>query len=475
MPAMRAHRRAACVFLASLAGVAPLPAGQAGSPLPPLALDGLPRAVRSTLERAEAAARATPDDPVAVGRLAMTLHAHEQHSLALEAYVRARQLEPGSVRWAYLGGVAAAALGQHAQAASLLRAALALEPEHVAARVALAGVLYASRELEDSRIEYERLAERFPELAAAHFGLGRTLAASGNVEAAIAHYERAIAVAPGFGRAHYALALLYRRAGRADRVESHLDAYRKLGASGPAVSDPLLAEMMGLRSTARDLIAEAARLGSEGRIAESIDRHLEALEADPRASQAHVNLISLYGRAGRAGAAEAHYRQALALDSNLADAHYNYGVLLASTGRRAEAEAVFRQAVAVDAFHAHAHQNLAALLAADGRLPEAAAHFRQALASDPQHRRARFGLARVLLSLGQTDEAIVQLEKLVSPAHPDTPRYQQVLARAWLAHGDPARAMAVAREALEGARRIGQPELAAAIERDLRRMDAARK
>jgi tetratricopeptide (TPR) repeat protein len=478
---MRALRTAAR-FLAAVLAVAPSwhaaqeqPARARPASLPALALDGLPAAVRSTLARIDAEARAKPDDPAAVGRLAMVLHAYEQPALALQCYTRARQLDPGSFRWAYLGGVSAAEAGEHAQAASLLRSAIAMTPEYLPARVKLADVLYAQRDFTAGREEYRRLTAEFPELAVAHFGLGRTAAALGDEQAAAAHYERAIAASPEFGRAHYALALLHRNAGRLEKARVHLDAYGTLGSRQPAVDDPLVAEVLAMRSTARDLIAEGARLGTEGRLAESIDVHLKALEADPQAAQAHVNLISLYGRMGRSEEADAHYRKALALDSHVAGAHYNYGVLLASAGRREEAMDLFRKAVAVDPFHARAHHNLAALLAGQKRLQEAASHFRQALASEPQHRGARFGLAQVLLSLGQPGEAIAQLEKIVSPEHPDTPRYKHVLARAWMAHGDPARAQAVAREALEAARRTGQAELAAAIERDLQRMGPGRR
>jgi tetratricopeptide (TPR) repeat protein len=439
-------------------------------PLPALSLEGLPAAVRQDLAAAHAAAVARPADAAAAGRLAMLLHAYEQHSLAAAAYERARRLEPGAVEWSYLAAVVAGRIGDHARAVSLLREVLGAQPGRVTARLRLADELFSLGAFEESRAAYDAMTRTFPDFALAHFGLGRIASSLGRDEEAVAHFERAVAASPQFGRAHYALALAHRNAGRLDRAQGHLEAYRKLGAREPALPDPVLESVAALRSTARDLIAEGARLGGEGRLEESIAVHLKALEADPGSSQAHVNLISLYGRRGRVQEAEAHYRKALALKGNLAEAHYNYGVLLASAGRRADAAEAFRRTLAIDPFHAAAHNNLGGLLAGQGVREEAAGHFRQALAVDPAHRGARAGLAQLLLMLGRPAEAIAHLERLIAVEGPDTPHHLYALARAWLAEGDSRRARRYAEEARQAAIRLDQRELAGRIERDLERM-----
>lgn len=444
-------------------------------PLPALSLEGLPAAVRQDLAEAHAAAAARPDDAAAAGRLAMLLHAYEQHSLAAAVYERARALEPAALEWSYLGAVVAGETGDRARAVSLLRGVLTADPGHVAAQARLADELFSAGAFEESRAAYDALIRAFPDFALAHYGLGRIASSVGRDDDAVAHFERAIAASPQFGRAHYALALAQRNAGRLDRAQAHLEAYRRLGGRQPALPDPWLERVAALRSTARDLIAEGARLGSEGRLDESIAVHLKALQADPAASQAHVNLISLYGRRGRVREAEAHYRKALDLKGNLAAAHYNYGVLLASTGRRADAAEAFRQTLAVDPFHAAAHNNLGALLAGQGRRDEAAGHFRQALAADPGHRGARAGLAQLLLMLGRPGEAIPHLERLIEPAGPDTPQHLHALARAWLAEGDAGKARRYAEEARREAIRLDQRELADRIGRDIERLPRDRQ
>jgi tetratricopeptide (TPR) repeat protein len=447
---------------------------QLGSPaaagVPDIALADIPPHIRADIERAHERARAHPADAGAIGRLGMILHAYEQHSLAILCYERAHDRDPRTLKWPYLAGVLAAALGEHERAARLFRDALVVDGGYLPALARHAEALLAAGDHAASRAAYEALTVSYPELAVAHAGLGRVAAAAGDTKAAVAHFERALAEAPEYGRAHYALALAYRNLGLTDRAREHAAAHARLGSTEPAVPEPLMDEVRGMRSTARDLIAEGARLGRSGRLREAVTLHLKALEADPRSAQAHTNLISLYGQLGSAADAETHYRAALALGGSLADAHYNFGVLLAAGGRRDEAAAAFRRTLGIDPFHARAHNNLAALLAGAGRHQEAAAHYRRALASDPQHRGARFGIGRVLVALGRPREAIDHFEKLLAAPDRDTPRHTYALANAWFASGDTAKALGYADAALQSARKLGQAELAARIEQEVRRM-----
>jgi tetratricopeptide (TPR) repeat protein len=441
---------------------------QAG--LPRLALEVLPSAVRQRLEQIYEEARTRPQDASAAGRLAMALHAHEQYQSAAAAYQRAGQLDPKSFAWAYLHGLVQTRLALWRAAASSLRRALVIDPGYVPARVALADALMQDVQPEAARTEYAALVRDYPGLALAHYGYGRTAAMLGDGAAALEHYRAAVKWAPQFGMAHYALALTYRAAGFPNRAATHLDAYRRLGARRPMPPDPVMEDVRAFRSTARDLIEAGVRLEEQGLVDESIARHLEALEADPVAAQAHVNLISLYGRSGQMDAAQRHYEAALKLQGDRAGAHYNWGVLLARERRVEEAVDAFRRALDVSLFHPQAHNNLATLLAGEGRLDEAAMHYREAIANDPGYRVARFNLGRVLIALGRAREAAEQFERLLGPEDRDTPRFTHALATAWLAAGNLSDARKYGEQALQAARRLGQSELAATIEQDLERM-----
>lgn len=460
------------LLLSALNGAQALAAQSAtASPgLPSLTLGDLPHTIRDDLERVHAVAIARPHDAAAAGALAMLLHAYEQLSAASASYRAARVLDPSSPVLAYLSAIVGMELGEHEAAVTLLRAALALDPAYLPARVRLAEALRSAGELEASRGEYEALVREFPDLAAAHYGLGHVASALGDRRAASRHYRRAVDLVPQFGAAHYALALAYRDLGDAERAAPHLAAYQRHGNRRPALADPWLDRVHSMRGTARDLIARAARLGLEGQVEASIALHRRALERDPSAAQAHVNLISLYGRTGRPADAERHYRAAVALQANLAEAHYNYGVLLAATGREADAHAAFRQAIDVNPFYAPAHNNLASLLARQGRLDEAVASYRQAIASDPRHRGARYNLGRVLTAQGRHREAIEQLLQCVTQDDADTPRYRSALASAYRGAGDVASAREHGERALRQAVALGDAALAAAIRRELARL-----
>ena len=454
--------------------IACLWAGQQVNPapsLPSLALRGLPEPTRSELQRAYEAAATDPNDAQKVGALGMLLHAHEQYGSAERSYRIARSLEPRSLRWVYLMGVVQTEVGDDAGAINSLRDSLAIDPDYVSARARLADVLLRTAELEASRELYTALTREFPGLPTAHYGLGLVAAAQGDKRAAAAHHRHAIDVAPQFGAAHYALALAYRDTGRHDLAERHLRAHQRWGARVPVLPDPLLEAVRSLKSTARDLIGEAARLAGSGRFEESIALHLKALEADPTVAQAHVNLISLYGRVGQLDKAAEHYRSALTLERNLADAHYNYGVLLAATGRSSDAAESFRRALEVNPLHAQAHNNLAALFAAEGRLEEAASHYRQAVTHDPAHRAARLNLGRTLVGLGRPSEGIAQLEWLLRREDADTPRVRYALAHAWLAANDIPKARRYGEDAVARARALGQTELADRMARELVGLD----
>jgi tetratricopeptide (TPR) repeat protein len=438
--------------------------------LPVLVLDTLPPTIRRDLQGLYDEALARPVDGFAAGRLAMALHAQEQFQSAHAAYQRARQLAPASFDWIYLDALVRAKLGDFTGAAGSLRQALVQRPGYLPARAALAEILVQAGQLQAARAEYVGLIRDNPQLAVAHYGCGRVAALLGDAAEALEHYRKSIELAPQFGAAHYALALAYRGAGLEDRAVSHLEAYRQFGARRPVLRDPSLERVKAFRSSARYLIAEGARLERDNRLDDSIALHLKAIEADPAGAQAHVNLITLYGRKGDLDSAHRHYRAALTLEGDRTGAYYSWGVLQASAGRGDDAIEAFRRALEVDPFHPQAHNNLGTLLAARGRLAEAANHYQHAIANDPDHRLARFNLGRVLVALGRPREAARQFEHLVMLEGQNTPRYTHALATAWLAAGETAKARSYGEQALESARRLGQTGLAAQIEDDLRRM-----
>jgi tetratricopeptide (TPR) repeat protein len=303
--------------------------------------------------------------------------------------------------------------------------------------------------------------------AAAEYALGRIAAARGDDRQAVARFANAVAVYPDFGAAHYAMALAYRRMGRASDAADALRAQQKCIPCWPRVDDPVAASIAAEREDAAALLRRGTRLAADGDDTGAIEAHERALALAPSLGQARVNLITLYGRTRNWPAAEAQYSKAIASGRNAAEAHANYAQVLLAQGRAADAIPIFRQALAANPLDARTRNGLGVALESTGDAAGAADAYRQAAADAPTFRVARFNLGRTLVAAGRMPEAIAIFEMLREPEDAETPRYMFALAAALVRSGETARGRTAAAAALELARRYGQSDLAASIERDL--------
>jgi tetratricopeptide (TPR) repeat protein len=468
---MRAHS-----FVLSALALLPLafPAGTlaqtSAPPIPELALDAYPPAAREVISRARAAAVARPADAAATATMAKTLQAWEQWDAAHQAYVRCQALAATMFECWYLDGLVVQRLARQSEAAERFARALSLTPDYLPARLGAAEALLEAGDQEASRRAFEPLANEPRAAPAAELGLGRLDALQGHQDRAIAHFQRAIELFPEFGAAYYALALAYRASGRPDEAARALAQHTRYGNRWPAVDDPVKESVAALRDDGASNLRRGIALADKGDIQGAIARHEAALAQDPTLAQAHVNLISLYGRAGEFAKAEEHYRAAVASGADLGEANYDYGVLLGMQEKWDLAAAMYRKALELNPSHAHARNNLGQILERQGNMNEAAAQYRQAVESQPTFRLARFNLGRMLLAVGKNDEAIAELVKLVEPQDAETPRYVFALSAAYVRAGRKDEAIKWAMEARRLAVDQGQQDLVAIIDRDLARL-----
>ena len=465
--------------------------------LPIVALDQLPEASRAALGPAFERAKRAPGDESSVGQLAMALHAWEQWEPAHAAYQRAIGLSSPrgdgreAWRWKYLDAVVLQRLARPNDAANVLRSgagagagAGASTDSYLPARAKLAEVLFDGGDVEESARLYGELVKEPAAEPIAELGLGRMDAAAGRHEDAARHFARAIALFPEFGAAHYALARSARALGRIEESQRALERHQQYGARWPALDDPLLAEIAAIRTDARAALQRGMKLAEAGDVAGAIASHEAAVTAlsgtgsgasGPSAAQAHVELISLYGRMQNWAKAEEHYRAAVALpSSDLEAAHYNYGVLLGLQDRREEAAAAYRLALDVNPLNPQARNNLGQLLERDRKYDDAAVEYRKGVEAMPTFRLARFNLGRMLIMLGRPADAIVQLERLTEPRDAEAPRYLFALATAKIHAGQRDDGVKWANEAKRLAVEHGQQDLAAAIERNLATLPGGR-
>lgn len=437
--------------------------------LPQLSLENFAPPIRQEIQKAYEAVRSNPMDATANGRLGMLLHAYQQNEAATVCFERARALDSKEFKWFYYLGTVQAASGNHSEAVFTLREGLSQKPDYLPAQLKLAESLLGSGQTEESGQTYASILKKSPESALAHYGMGRVRSARGELASAVDHYGKACATTQNFGAAHYALALAYRDLGETAKAREHLLLYQKDKLGWPSLDDPLLDAVKQLHTGAQHYLKQGVSLEAAGHIAQAAAEHERALEIDPKLEQAHINLISLYGRLGEPAKAEMHYKTLLAVNPNLAEAHYNFGVLLTGQSRHKEASDAFRKALEISPFYAEAHNNYAFLLLNEGRLEEAERHFRAALDNKPNYRLAHFHLGRILLHQNKTDEAIKHFQQTLGPDEDDsTPGYFYALGAAYARLGNRQSALEYIRQAQRRAAALGQRQLLGSIERDLR-------
>jgi tetratricopeptide (TPR) repeat protein len=444
---------------------------QALPELPRLNVENFAAEIRTQVQTAYQQAQAKPRDAAAAGQLGMILHAYEQYDFATPCYARARQLAPQEARWSYYEALAQSALGRHAEAIALLQTVLRVQPNNLPAQLRLAEVLLAAGRHRECQPLFEALTKQATTRAQALVGWGQSQIASGDVAVGVTHLREALTLFPTYGQAHYALGLALRDQGQISEAKEHLSLSQQYNAQRPPLNDPLLAAIAELNASATDWMARGVAFAGLGQLDNSIRAHERALAINPKLVQAHINLISLYARSGQTAKAEAHYHAAVAVNPNLADSHFNYGIVLMGLARYADAAAAFQRSLERNPFQADAHYNYAIIIERDGKLDEAAAHYRQALANDPGHRLTHFHYARILVMQDKLSEAIEHLQQTITVDDEDTPRFLYALGATYARAGDRTKALQYLRAAQKRAEQRGQTEIAAAITRDLQRLE----
>ena len=447
--------------------------GAQAPPLPEVDASDFPANAQAHVRQALSALEKAPEDPAAIGRLGMLLHAHESYGGALTCYQRARHFAPKEPRWLYLEGHAHMAAGDAQAAIDSWQAALALQPD-AATYIHLGNALEALGRQDDSRKAFEDALQIDPQAPAGLFGLARILSAEGNQAEAIPLLEKAVAVAPDAGAAHYALGIALRDHGKEQPSRQALAMAERFRNAQPPIDDPVLNEVLSLRRDLNWLLNEGRRLEALGEVQQAVQLYQEALAQAPDFVSAHSNLVGALGSLGRYGDAETHYRRALELAPNLEELHYNWGIVEAERGNPEAAAESFRTALDINPDSADSHFNLGSMLAELGLESDAVNEMQRALELDPKHRLALFQLAVRAIHSGLLDQGIAMLERaLDAPVDARAPGILYALADAHARKGDMETAALHARQALELAREFGDAEMAAALERDLRQLGAA--
>jgi tetratricopeptide (TPR) repeat protein len=270
----------------------------------------------------------------------------------------------------------------------------------------------------------------------AHYDLGVVLGRSGRTAEAITEVQTALKVKPEASEARYQLAQLLSKLGDRAAARVQFAAFEKLKATEEQQTKAAFLNNQGndqLRAgrnreavenfrSAVALAPHDAKLHFNLAIAlsrvgdhDGEERELkETLKFDPKFSQAHNELGSLYLAQGQVPAAEMEFRAALFDDPHSPEALNNLGTVLNRQGKNQESEAFFRRAIGIDPEGSLGYVDLGLLLASEGRYSEAEQSLHTALQFDDANETALTALGMLQGKMGNANEAVKTFHGLVA-------------------------------------------------------------
>ena len=407
-------------------------------------LDRLDPSVRADhAARLERIARALADPAVsraelgeAWGALGMWYQVYRYFDRARRAHLNAERLVPDDFRWPYYLAHIHTRQGDFNAAVTSYRRSIELRPDYVPSLVHLAELeLKAHSEAEVSLLLDRALAADPDQPRAlalrAQLALGR-----GEFEAAIALLERALERDARSPQIQYLLGTAHRGLGDRETAQKHLAASRVASGSRnePLLDDPLMAIVGQLGECALERQNRGRRLLAEGRAAEAIRLHRQAVSADPQNRTARINLGVTLFQAGDSQAAIETFEEVLRIlpskppHPDLARAHFLRCAVLESEGRLRQAEEHCRASLRSDPEQHDANLVLARLLVRSGRSAESIAPFDRAVERDPANGDLRFDRSLALVQADRYARAAEVLESDLE-AVPSHPLLQMSLAR----------------------------------------------
>lgn len=142
-------------------------------------------------------------------------------------------------------------------------------------------------------------------------------------------------------------------------------------------------------------------LKRQGRFAEAVCRHQEAIRLMPQSAELRSNLGGTYLAWGQHGAALRELEHAVSLEPQGVELIFNLGTALHKAGRYAEACARFREVTDVEPGHYRSWTNLGSSLKSMGLIREAVEALERAVSLAPDFAEAQWNLGLGRLTMGE--------------------------------------------------------------------------
>ena len=387
-------------------------------PLPEPNTAAMRPSVRESLQRMRTQIDRVQKDPSkpaheraeAFGNYGLLCHAMELEETALAAYLNARKLNPGDIRWPYFAGFLYKHAGQMEAARASYQAVLELQSDHPYALLRLGNLEIDLNRYAQAERYFKKVLALDPKSTSALFGLGRATFGSNRFAEAIDYFQKALSQQPEATSINYHLALAFRKQGDLDRARMHMD---RRGDGKIVLADPHL----------RDLVDMV--------MATAVKTVLSMAEAKTGFSITSFESYILAELTKRDGVADflqqvVQYKERQGKGQNgveLARLRYAIGILLRKRNAQdPRALAQFRSASETDPSFAEPRVALAQALMARGKFQAARLPLDDFLGRYPEQTELRF--TRALIYLSQTnrsslEKGIADLEVVVehSPDH----------------------------------------------------------
>jgi len=218
----------------------------------------IPRTTSAPALRAQAVAREV-EERFRIGLDALDRSQWSPAAAEFERIVALKPPEPKGSTAYYDAAIAYAHLNRNVDAAKALRAAIALDPEFLAAMANLISVDLANGDLADARAVADRYLSLDPNSARALYSRGLVALQAGDAKTARDDFGKLLQSNPAYAVAHYDLALAEERLGRFGEAERELRAAISLSPKYARAQFALGAVLLrqGRRNEARDAFSQA--------------------------------------------------------------------------------------------------------------------------------------------------------------------------------------------------------------------------
>ena len=369
---------------------------------------GMESAVRRALADARREVEAEPESGRAWGRYGMVADVHELDALALEAYARAAEHNPGEAKWLYLRGRLLSLAGvELEEAVELFENVRILDPEVPVVPYRLGETQAKLGDPRAAADAYRDAVVLDPEFARAHLGLGQSLLRLGELEEAVKVLEEAFRLEPRDAATVTALAQALRRAGRLEEAASRAELAAGLEPVETVV-DPYLIEVSAEGKSSTLLVERALGYLEEGRFREALADLLAAEAERPEDPYVQRDLGKAYQGLEDPPAAIGHYEKALTLKDDLNEVRVQLGLLLVDVGRISDARRYLERARREAPEDAQVAAAVAIALLRAGQVDAGLKEMERAAALGPLSAPALDTWGTALAQQGRTEEARVR-------------------------------------------------------------------